>query len=168
MTQDIISKEHIQGDANAPIELVEYGDYECSYCKQAFYIVKEIQKELGKNLKFIFRNFPLVDMHPYALHAAITAEVAGEEGKFWQMHDMLYENQENLDDQDLVSYAKQLGITDFEKKFGIHDFYKKIENDYNSGLEKGVQGTPAFYVNGERYDGNWATKDFVDYLKSLI
>ena len=164
----ITNKDHIQGLQSAAIELIEYGDYECSYCGEAFPVIKEIQKELGKDLKFIFRNFPLVDMHPHALHAAIAAEVAGGYGKFWEMHDLLYENQESLEDRDLLEYAKKLNLDNFEKDFVDHDLYKKIENDYNSGLEKGVEGTPAFFVNGKKYEGNWMTSEFIGYLRSLI
>ena len=168
MTKDIVNKDHIQGNVNAPVELIEYGDYECPYCKEAFYAVKKIQQELGDNLKFIFRNFPLVEMHPYALHAAIAAEVAGAHGKFWEMNDLLYENQDNLEDSDLLKYAKDLNINGFSEDFEKYDFYKKIENDYNSGIEKGVQGTPAFFVNGKMYESNWMTDEFIHYLKSLI
>jgi len=168
MEENILGKDHIQGDENAKVELIEYGDYECSYCGEAYPIVKKIQKELGKDLKFIFRNFPLVEMHPHALHAAIAAEIAGGHGKFWEMHDLLYQNQDRLEDSDLMEYAKQLDLPDFEKDFGKKDFYKKIENDYNSGVEKGVEGTPAFFVNGKKYEGNWMSGEFIDYLKSLV
>jgi protein-disulfide isomerase len=105
LTLAVGERDHIQGPATAPITLVEYGDYQCPYCGQAYPIVKELQERLGKKLRFVFRNFPLSTMHPHAEHAAEAAETAGAHGKFWEMHDMLYENQEALEDGALVEYA---------------------------------------------------------------
>lgn len=162
--------DHIQGDKNAAIELVEYGDYQCPYCGQAYFIVKDIQKKLGKNLKFVFRNYPLEQLHPYAFHAAIAAETAGLQGKFWEMHDMLLENQRHLDDPSLIRYAKELGLDlkKFEQEFGDETTVQKIENDVNSGNRAGVEGTPTFFVNGKLYEGNWTGSEFLEDLKSLI
>ncbi|MDU1891758.1 MAG: DsbA family protein [Dysgonomonas sp.] len=166
----IINKEHIQGPENASIELIEYGDYQCPYCKKAYQIVKRAQEELGDNLKFIFRNFPLTEIHPYAMHAAVAAEVAGSQGKFWEMHDMLFENQEFLDDSYLIQYAKivKLDVITFEEDFGKDEYYQKIKKDYQSGIDRGVDGTPTFFVNGKKYEGNWASVEFIEDLKSLI
>src|SRR5579862_6325481 len=102
--------DHIQGPIDAPIALVEYGDYECPYCGEAYPVVKAIQERLGDRLCFAFRNFPLANSHPHAEHAAEAAEAAGAQGKFWEMHDMLYENQVALDDESLARYAKALGL----------------------------------------------------------
>ena len=110
LTLPVGERDHIQGPATAQITLVEYGDYECPYCGQAYPIVKELQKRLGKRLRFVFRNFPLSTMHPHAEHAAEAAEAAGAHGKFWEMHDALYENQEALDDVRLVEYAAAVGL----------------------------------------------------------
>ena len=106
----VSSKDHIQGNEKAPLTLVEYGDYECPYCGMAYPIVKRIQKHFGDRLRFVFRNFPLIDSHPHAGIAAMTAEFAASKGKFWEMHDLLYENQEFLDLSDLMNYAKSLNL----------------------------------------------------------
>lgn len=166
----IINNEHIQGPENAPIELIEYGDYQCPYCKKAYNIVKQAQKELGKDLKFIFRNFPLTELHPYAMHAAIATEVAGSQGKFWEMHDILFENQEFLEDSYLIQYAKiiNLDVTTFEQDFGKDEYYEKVKKDFESGVDLGVQGTPTFFVNRQKYEGNWASMEFIEDLKSLV
>ena len=170
MYLEVNKNDHIQGSVNAPIELIEYADFQCPYCGRAYYIVKKLQKKLGNNIKFVFRHFPLTELHPYALHASIAAEIAGSYGKFWEMHDLLFENQNALDDYYLLEYAKKLGIkaTDFEMDFGKDRFYQKVKDDYDSGIENGVQGAPTFFVNGELYDGNWMTSEFVEYLESLI
>src|SRR5258706_8472786 len=102
--------DHIQGNNDAPVTLVEYGNYECPYCGQAYPIVKELQKLEGKSLQFVFRNFPLTQAHPHSLHAAYAAEAAAKQGKFWEMHDKLYENQQALEDHDLLMYARDLGL----------------------------------------------------------
>lgn len=164
------NEDHIQGLANAPIELVEYGDFQCPYCKKAYYIVKEIQQELGDNLKFVFRNFPLTDLHPHAMHAAIAAETAAQQGKFWNMHDILFENQKFLDDSYLMQYAKIIGLNPqrFEEDFGNDKSYAKVKKDYESGEENGVEGTPTFFINGQLYEGNWMESEFKEYMKSLI
>ena len=166
----VTSSDHVQGDMKAPIELVEYGDYQCSYCGQAYYIIKNLQRKLGKNLKFVFRNYPLEELHPEALHAAIAAETAAIQGKFWEMHDILYENQHRLDDNALIAYAQKIGldIKLFEKEFGSHSAIEKIRYDIESGNRSGVRGTPSFFINGEHFDGNWTDPRFAAYLKSLI
>lgn len=162
--------DHVFGSRLAPVELVEYGDYECSYCKKAFYIIKEAQQELGDDLKFVFRNFPLTDLHPHALHAAIAAEAAALQGKFWQMHDTLFENQSYLEDSDLVDYAGKLklDIPQFEEDFEKDNVSMKINDDYDSGLKSNVQGTPSFFVNGKKFQGNWMGLELIDHMKSLI
>lgn len=170
MSIQVNKTDHVQGNENAKIELIEYGDYQCPYCRKAHYIIKEIQKELGNNLKFVFRNFPLVELHPNALNASVCAEVAGGEGKFWQMHDILFENQRHLDDSDLIKYAKEIGMNEenFKNNFGKEKFLQKIKNDYNSGMENDVEGTPTFFINGEVFNGNWMTSELSEYLRSLV
>jgi protein-disulfide isomerase len=147
-------RDHIQGPIDAPIALVEYGDYECPYCGDAYPIVKEIQERLGDRLCLAFRNFPLVNAHPHAQHAAETAEAAGAQGKFWEMHDMLYENQNALEDEDLAQYAAALGFDArrliSEVLTGAHT--ARVREDFRSGARGGVNGTPTFFINGARYD----------------
>src|SRR5690348_14925243 len=110
LTPPVGQRDHQQGPETAPVTLVEYGDYECPYCGEAYPIVKEIQRRLGERLRFVFRNFPLTQAHPHAEHAAEAAEAASEQGKFWQMHDTLFEHQQALDDAHLAQYALALGL----------------------------------------------------------
>lgn len=165
----VSSSDHIQGNSQAEIELVEYGDYECPYCRRAHYEVKKVQQELGDKLKFVFRNFPLENVHPYALHAATAAEVAASFDKFWEMHDILYNNQESLGDSDLVDYARELGINEkkFETEFPEMKYADKIEADLESGLRSGVNGTPSFFVNGQKYNGDYTADAILEFLQSI-
>lgn len=153
----VTNDDHIQGDENAPITLVEYGDYECPYCGMAYPIVKQIQKHFGKRLRFIFRNFPLVDNHPHAGIAAVTAEFAATKNKFWEMHDLLYENQEYLDITDLLNYAKSLNLSESDLRNAIENamFEQKIESDFMGGVRSGVNGTPTFFINGNRHNDSF-------------
>lgn len=166
----INNKDHVQGPKNASLELIEYGDYQCPYCGKAYYVIKEVQKELGDQLTFVFRNFPLTELHPYAMHAAMAAEVAAGQDKFWEMHDMLFENQRSLADPALIEYTQQIGLdtTKFEQDFGKDEYFEKINEDYKSSVRCNVQGTPAFFVNGEEFTGNWMEPEFAEYLRSLI
>jgi len=148
-------RDHIQGPLDAPIKLLEYGDYECPYCGAAYPVVKEIQKRLGKRLCFAFRNFPLINSHPHAEHAAEAAEAAGAQGRFWEMHDLLYENQEALEDEDLARYATALKLdaSRFMSEVSSDAHLLRVREDFRSGARNGVNGTPTFFINGERYDG---------------
>ena len=110
LTPDVSARDHIEGPENAPITLVEFGDYQCPYCGAAYPVVKRLQKTLGKKLRFVFRNFPLTEAHPYALVAAEAAEAAALQGKFWEMHDLIYENQDELEPRILVAWAEKLGL----------------------------------------------------------
>ncbi|HEX6509769.1 MAG TPA: DsbA family protein [Chloroflexota bacterium] len=149
--------DHVQGPADAPVTLVEYGDYECPFCGRAYGIVKRLQAELGDRVRFVFRNFPLVESHPHAEEAAEAAEVAAQQGKFWDMHDYLYEHQGALDERHLAEYARILSLdaVGFERELDGHAEHSRIEDDLESGLESGVMGTPTFFINGVRYDGSY-------------
>jgi formate-nitrite transporter family protein len=156
LTLPIGSRDHVEGPAEATLVLVEYGDYECPYCGAAYPIVKKVQKRLGSRLRFVFRNFPLTNMHPYAQQAAETAEAAAAQGKFWEMHDFLYENQTSLGDPAvLLRHARklQLDAAQLEREVAGHVYLPRIEEDYRSGIRSGVNGTPTFFVNSVRYDG---------------
>jgi protein-disulfide isomerase len=150
----ISGRDHIQGPINAPMVLVEYGDYECPYCGDAYPVVKAIQQRFGDRLCFAFRNFPLANAHPHAEHAAEAAEAAGARGRFWEMHDLLFENQTALEDENLVRYAADLGLDSGfigEVITGAHA--ARVREDFRSGARGGVNGTPTFFINGVRYDG---------------
>ena len=146
--------DHLQGPLNAPIVLVEYGDFECPYCGEAYPELKAVKEAMGDGLCFVFRHFPLRQAHPHAERAAEFAEAAATIGKFWEMHDMLYENQQALTDRHLVSYAKQLGLDAklIDSALG-GQFSSRVQHDFSSGVRSGVNGTPCLFLNGERYDG---------------
>jgi protein-disulfide isomerase len=139
------------------VTLVEYGDYECPYCGAAYPIVKQIQGQMGDRLQFVFRNFPITTSHPHAEQAAEAAETAASQEKFWEMHDVLYENQRHLEDEDLRSYAAQLGldVEMFERELAEHVHAARVRADFMSGVRSGVNGTPTFYINGVRYDDSY-------------
>ena len=160
-------RDHIQGPIDAPIALVEYGDYECPYCGQAYPIIKAIQERLGERMCFVFRNFPLVNSHPHAQHAAEAAEAAGAQGRFWEMHDLLFENQDALEDENIVQYAQALGL-DAQRLIrevlaGVHT--ARVREDFRSGARGGVNGTPTLFINGARYEG---ALDASELLESLL
>lgn len=155
LTPPVSAADHRSGPEDAPVTLVEYGDYECPACGAAHPVVQAVRKRMGKRLRFVFRNFPLAEMHPHATHAAEAAEAAGAQGKFWKMHDVLYENQDALEDADLVRYAVDLGLDRkrFVEDLSSHAYIDRIREDVRSGIKSGVNGTPTFFINGARHDG---------------
>ncbi len=150
-------EDHIQGDAAALCTLVEYGDYECPYCGSAYPIVKRVQKHFGKRLAFVFRNFPLSEMHPNAESAAEVAEFASAHGKFWEMHDLLYENQRRLSGELYLELATRLGLgpADLRASIEKREFLPKVRADFSGGVRSGVNGTPTFFINGQRHDASF-------------
>ena len=149
------ARDHARGPKDAPVTLVQYGDYECPYCGQAHPVLKELQERAGERVRFIFRHFPLDSVHPRARRAAQAAEAAASQGRFWEMHDLLYENQDELGDEDLVRYAAELGLDlgRFEEDLANDHHAWRVEKDRLGGERAGVGGTPAFFVNGVRYSG---------------
>jgi len=160
-------RDHIQGRADAAVTLVQYGDYECPYCGAAYPIVKEVQARIGERLRFVFRNFPISTSHPHAERAAEAAEAAAAQDKFWQMHDILYENQRRLNDDDLRAYAErpQLDVDRFDKEMEEHVHAGRVHEDFMSGVRSGVNGTPTFYINGVRHDDSYETEILLDALE---
>lgn len=153
-TLDVGPSDHIQGSKDAPVTLMEYGDYQCPYCGMAHPVVKKLQRRMGEKMCFVFRHFPLTEVHPFAEGAAEAAEAAGEQGKFWEMHDTLYENQNALAPENLVGYAKllRLDVPRFTTELTTHAYAKRIREDFLSGVRSGVNGTPTFFINGVRHD----------------
>ena len=153
--------DHIQGDSNARITLVEYGDYECPYCGRAYYSVKNLQARYGQQLRFVFRNFPLTQIHPYAEPAAETAEFAGAHKHFWEMHDGLYENQDRLGLGLFFELAESLGLSasSLRRALTTHQYLDKVRNDFLGGVRSGVNGTPTFFINNVRHDGSYEFED---------
>jgi protein-disulfide isomerase len=136
-------RDHVQGAASAAVTLVQYGDYECPYCGEAYPIIKDVQARMGKRLCFVFRNFPISTSHPHAEHAAEAAEAADAQGEFWRMHDLLYERQRHLADEDLRAYAEELGldVERFDKEMAEHVHAARVHDDFMSGVRSGVNGT---------------------------
>lgn len=161
------SNDHIYGNLHAPLELVEYGDYECPFCGQAYPIVKNIQEKLGWDLKFIFRNFPLRKIHPHAYPAAVATEAAALQGKFWEMHDIIFENQKTLEPENILSFANNIGldVNRFEMDIANEDLYLKAKRDFESGMKSGVNRTPTFFVNGRKFNGDWSKGQLLRYLE---
>ncbi len=151
----VTPEDHIQGPENAAATLVEYGDYQCPHCGSAYPIVKRVQKHFGKGLRFVYRNFPLSEMHPQAESAAETAEFAGVHGKFWEMHDRLFENQDRLGGPLYLELAKEIGLPSAELQEALEEgkYKNRVRADFSSGVRSGVNGTPTFFINGKRHDG---------------
>jgi protein-disulfide isomerase len=141
-------RDHIQGPQKAPVTLLEYGDYECPYCGQANLIVDQVVQQLRNKMCFTFRNFPLTQIHPHAQHAAEAAECAGAQNKFWEMHDILYENQQALEDENLVEYAEvlELDMSRFQEDFYNHTFALRVREDFLSGIRSGVKVLQLFIL----------------------
>ncbi|MEZ7500131.1 thioredoxin domain-containing protein [Flavobacterium sp. Arc3] len=153
---EINKKDHIKGDSNANLEIVEFGDFQCGHCGAAHPVVEKITKEFGGQVKFVFRNFPLSEMHAHALDAARAAEAAAIQGKYWEMHNSIFENQEYLQSNDFIVHAEKLGldIEKFKDDMQLTSVAEKIDNDFESGIRSGVNGTPSFFVNGNKFDGD--------------
>jgi len=163
----VTPQDHIQGAEDAEVTLVEYGDYECPHCGRAYPIIQEVRKRMGRRLRFVYRNFPLRESHPHAQHAAEAAEAAGGQGKFWEMHDRLFERQFALDDEYLVEYARDLGldIARFREELAAGVYEQRVREDFRSGVLSGVNGTPTFFVNGVRHDDAWDLEPLVAALE---
>jgi protein-disulfide isomerase len=151
----VTSEDHFQGPESAELTLTEYGDYECPYCGRAYPIVKRVQKHFGERLRFVFRNFPLKELHPHAEAAAETAEFAGALGKFWEMHDLLFENQPRLGDPLFLELCDKLELpaTALRQALEREEFTLRVRGDFAGGVRSGVNGTPTFFINGLRHNG---------------
>jgi len=153
----VSAADHAQGPADAAVTLVEYGDYQCPYCGAAYHVIKKVQQRLGKQLRFVFRNFPLNQAHPQAELAAESAEAAAAQGRFWEMHDALYENQGQLGQPLIEALVGRLGLDaeQFAADLQTRKFQSHVRHDFMGGVRSGVNGTPGFFINGERHDGSW-------------
>jgi protein-disulfide isomerase len=149
------ARDHVQGPADAPVTMVEYGDYECGPCGAAHASVKAVQERLGDKLRFVFRHLPLEEAHPRAELAAEAAEAAGAQGKFWEMHDLLFAHQDALSPDDLAGYAREAGVdvSRWTAALEQHELAGRVREDLTSAQRSEVEATPTFFINGRRHDG---------------
>jgi protein-disulfide isomerase len=166
----ITPHDHVRGPTDAPVQLVIYGDFECGYCGQTHLILQAILDKMGDQVCIVFRHFPLTDKHPHAEHAAEAAEAAGAQRRFWEMHDMMFENQDALDDDDLLAYAGELGVdTDrFADEIVSGAHTDRIRHNRATGMKSGVDGTPTIFINGARYTGELDIDSLMKALKSQL
>jgi protein-disulfide isomerase len=159
----VTPRDHISGPANAPVTMVEYGDYECSHCGAAHPIVKHVREHFGPRLRFVFRHFPLNQAHPNAESAAESAEFAGTHSRFWEMHDGIYENQDRLGLPLLFALAAALGLSELDLRAALMNgtYASTVRSDFLGGVRSGVNGTPSFFIDGVRHDGSYAFDDLV-------
>lgn len=163
----VSDQDHALGDAGASFTLLQYGDFQCSYCRLAFESVKKLRSEMGKDLRFVHRHFPNSDVHPDAFNAAKAAEAAAIQGKFWEMHDLLYSNQEKLDIESLKGYAHELGLkrTAFDSDMDSPLVEELIWSDFRGAVENQISTTPAYFINGFRYEGYWSYPSLSEGLR---
>ncbi len=166
----VSAEDHIQGNPTAECTLVEYGDYQCPFCGQAYPIVKKLQKRLGKRLSFVFRNFPLTQLHPWAEPAAEVAEFAAANGKFWQMHDLLFENQAHFSNALFVELSEDLDLLPSQLQTAVSEgtYRPRVRADFSGGVRSGVNGTPTFFINGHRHDGSFDLDSLSEAIDQIL
>lgn len=167
LTPSVNSSDRSLGPDDAPVTLVEFGDYQCPYCARANGIVHDLIGRFGDELRYVFRNFPL-PMHQFALPAALVAEAA-QGDHFWSLHDRLYQHQDALDPDHLLHFAEQSGLSGEEVLAALNGATAdKIRSDVESGEASGIQGTPTFYINGRRHDGDWSLEGLTEAVKEAL
>lgn len=161
------AQDHTQGPEDAPVTLVEYGDFQCPTCGQAYPIVRHVQKHFGDRLRFVYRHFPL-EQHPMAEPAAEASEFAETDDRFWEMHDAIYENQDELSTDLLAALAGDLRLNEkgLEKALEQHQFAERIEADMESGDASGVHGTPTFFINGRQHEGSFSAHQLIAAIEA--
>ena len=169
LNQPVSAPDHVRGPRSALVSLVEYGDFECPYCRAAVDIVNGLQQTLGDQLSFTFRHFPMREVHPHAQHAAEVAEAAAVQGHFWEMHDRLFARQDALDDQSLIRYARELDLDaeTLAKELSSHTHAARIEEDRQGGAAASVTSTPTFFIDGLRYDGSISLPKMLEVIRQL-
>jgi protein-disulfide isomerase len=170
LTVPVSERDHVLGPETASVTLVEYGDFECPFCGAAYPSVVQVRKLLGDDLRFAYRHFPLSKIHPHALPAAEAAEAAGAQGRFWEMHDLLFANQRALGPDHLLGYAEALGL-DLERfalELREHTHEPRIRDDFMSGIRSGVNGTPTFFVNGVRHNGGYDPESLLAAIRASL
>lgn len=156
LVEPISAADHVRGTEGAPVTLVEYGEFECPVCGRAYHVIQELLEVAGDDVRFVFRHFARDEVHPFSERAAQAAEAAGAQGRFWEMHDFLFERQHQLEYDDLFTHAEQLGL-DVDRfraeLIGNSVHLPKVRSDLRSGLAAGVTSTPTFFIDGLRYTG---------------
>jgi len=167
---EVTANDHMLGRADAPVTVLEYGDYECPYCRGAARDVWQMLARYPDTVRFAFRNFPITQLHPHAEQAAEAAEAAGAQGKFWEMYELLLQPSSNLDLASLLDYAADLGLDVglFRQEVTGHAYTAKIEGDIREGVEDGVNATPKFYVDGQRIDGKLPLEGLEDAIRAAV
>jgi protein-disulfide isomerase len=168
LTVPVTAEDHQQGPENAPVTLVEYGDFQCPYCGAAHPIVQQVQQAMGDELRFVYRHFPLTEIHEFAGVAAEASESAAAQGGFWPYHDRLFEHQDALSPADLVAHAAALGLDAARVQQDLESgaWMEQVREDFIGGVRSDVNGTPTFFINGRRYDGPPDPESMIDALKA--
>ena len=158
--------DHVRGGPEGRL-IVEYGDYECPYSRAAFRQIERVETQLGERVRFAFRHFPLTDIHPHALAASAAVEAAALQGRFWELHELMFRRQKALEDDDLRRYAADLGLDleRFDADMAQHAYAERVREDFMGGVRSGVNGTPTFYVNGARHDDAYDVETLVGALE---
>jgi protein-disulfide isomerase len=159
-------RDHVRGPAHALVTLVEYGDFQCPFSGEAFWVLREIENRFAGDLRFVYRHFPLAEIHPYAPLAAEASEAASAQGKFWDMRELLFQNQPHFDVEALLAYATELDldVESFAEDLANERFADRIRHDFMSGVRSGVNGTPCLFINDDRYDGRVDESDLSDAI----
>ncbi|MEV4756393.1 DsbA family protein [Micromonospora sp. NPDC049559] len=159
----VTDEDHIRGPADAAVTLVEYGDFQCPHCGAAYASVREVLRQRGTTVRLVFRHFPIVNVHPYAESAAEVSEAAGARDRFWEMHDWLFEHQDQLDPVHLSLGVQQLGlpVDPIGEEVRAHRHLDRVRRDFVGGIRSGVNGIPTFFVNGVRHDGSYAVAELL-------
>jgi len=166
----VTADDHVRGPADAPVTILEYGDYECPYCRGAFRDVHLLLDRYPDTVRFVFRNFPITQLHPHAEQAAEAAEAAADQGKFWEMYELLLQPYAELDTESLVGYAEAIGldVAGFRADLAGHAYSARISHDVAEGVRNGVNATPKFYVNGQRIDGKVPLENVEDAVRAAV
>ena len=169
LSAPVTERDHVRGSLDAPVVIVEYGDYECPHCGRAYWVIKELLEQLGGQIAFVFRNFPVTETHPRADAVAEALEAAGGQGRFWEMHDWFYEHQHQLEGLDLERHAGVIGldVEQWRKELRERAHRDRVHEDLETGRESGVTGTPTLFMNGVRYQGDYDFESMVTAIQQV-
>jgi protein-disulfide isomerase len=170
LTVPVTAQDHLRGPAEARVTLVEYGDYECPYCEEAYGVIETLRAQMGEQLRFVYRHFPRTEIHSHAQAAAEAAEAAGGQQKFWEMHETLYTHSSALDGRHLIDYGAVLGLdtTQFRRALHERSHQSRVREDFHGGMRSGVTATPTLFIGGIRYDGPHDLRSLVAATTSII